>query len=70
MRRVFTSAAAKDAGINLLAVESYEAKSPDYKAVLQRVKQANPDVVYFCSYLLDATTLMRQAREVDLNPKF
>src|SRR5215467_6158066 len=64
------TAAAKEAGINLVAVESYEAKSPDYKAVLQRVKQANPEVIYFCSYLLDATTLMRQSREVDLNPKF
>src|ERR1051326_6295955 len=63
-------AAAKDAGMNVVAVESYEAKSPDYKAVLQRVKQANPDVIYFCSYLLDATTLMRQSREVDLNPKY
>jgi branched-chain amino acid transport system substrate-binding protein len=62
--------AAKNAGIELVAVESYEAKSPDYKAVLQRVKQANPDVIYFCSYLLDATTLMRQSREVDLNPKY
>jgi branched-chain amino acid transport system substrate-binding protein len=64
------TAAAREAGINLVAVESYEAKSPDYKAVLQRVKQGNPDVIYFCSYLLDATTLMRQAREVDLNPKY
>ncbi|HKD82800.1 MAG TPA: ABC transporter substrate-binding protein [Candidatus Angelobacter sp.] len=64
------AAAAKEAGINVLAVESYEAKSPDYKAVLQRVKQANPEVIYFCSYLLDATTLMRQSREVDLNPRF
>jgi branched-chain amino acid transport system substrate-binding protein len=64
------TAAAKEAGINLVAVESYEAKSPDYKAVLQRVKQANPDVIYFCSYLLDASTLMRQTREVDLNPKY
>lgn len=64
------TAAAKEAGINLVAVESYEAKSPDYKAVLQRVKQVNPEVIYFCSYLLDATTLMRQSREVDLNPKF
>lgn len=64
------AAAAKEAGINLVAVESYEAKSPDYKAVLQRVKQANPEVIYFCSYLLDATTLMRQSREVDLNPRF
>ena len=35
--------------MELVAVESYEAKSPDYKAVLQRVKQANPDVIYFCS---------------------
>ena len=64
------TAAAKEAGINVVAVESYEAKSPDYKAVLQRVKQANPEVIYFCSYLLDATTLMRQSREVDLNPKY
>jgi len=64
------TAAAKEAGIELVAVESYEAKSPDYKAVLQRVKQANPDVIYFCSYLLDATTLMRQSREVDLNPRY
>jgi branched-chain amino acid transport system substrate-binding protein len=63
-------AAAKDAGMNVVAVESYEAKSPDYKAVLQRVKQANPDVVYLCSYLLDATTLMRQSREVDFNPRY
>jgi len=64
------AAAAKEAGINVVAIESYEAKSPDYKAVLQRVKQANPDVVYFCSYLLDASTLMRQTREIDLNPKY
>jgi len=54
----------------VVATESYEAKSPDYKAVLQRVKQANPEVIYFCSYLLDASTLMRQSREVDLNPKY
>src|SRR5690242_8610797 len=63
-------AAAQAAGLQVVAVESYEAKSPDYKAVLQRVKQANPDVIYFCSYLLDATTLMRQSQEVDLNPKY
>ncbi|HYX53290.1 MAG TPA: ABC transporter substrate-binding protein [Candidatus Limnocylindrales bacterium] len=63
-------AAAKDAGMEVVAVESYEAKFPDYKPVLQRVKQANPDVIYFCSYLLDASTLMRQSREIDLNPKY
>lgn len=61
---------AEAAGLKVVAVESYEAKSPDYKAVLRRVKQANADVIYFCSYLLDATTLMRQSMEVDLNPKY
>lgn len=64
------TAAAQAAGIKLVAVESYEAKSPDYKAVLQRVKAANPEVIYLCSYLLDAVTLMRQAQEIDLNPKY
>jgi branched-chain amino acid transport system substrate-binding protein len=62
--------AARDAGIGVLAAEEYEARAPDYKAVLRRVKSKNPDVIYFCSYLLDATTLMRQAQEVDLNPKY
>src|SRR5215813_4028177 len=62
--------AAQAAGMNVVAVEEYEAKAPDYKAVLRRVKDKNPDVIYFCSYLLDATTLMRQSQEVDLNPKY
>jgi branched-chain amino acid transport system substrate-binding protein len=64
------TAVAQAGGIKLVAVESYEAKSPDYRAMLQRVKRANPEVIYFCSYLLDATTLMRQSQEVDLNPKY
>jgi branched-chain amino acid transport system substrate-binding protein len=64
------SAAAQGAGIKVVALESYEAKSPDYRAVLQRVKRAAPEVIYFCSYLLDATTLMRQSQEIDLNPRY
>jgi branched-chain amino acid transport system substrate-binding protein len=63
-------AAAEKAGIKLVAIESYQAQSPDYKAVLQRIKAANPEVIYFCSYLLDASTLMRQSQEIDLNPKY
>jgi branched-chain amino acid transport system substrate-binding protein len=64
------SVAAPAGGMKVVAVESYEAKSPDYRSVLRRVKQANPDVIYFCSYLLDATTLMRQSQEIDLNPRY
>ena len=64
------TAVAQAEGIKLVATESYEAKSPDYRAMLQRVKRANPEVIYFCSYLLDATTLMRQSQEIDLNPGY
>ena len=62
--------AAPAAGIEVVDQEAYQAAAPDYKALLQRVKAANPEVVYFASYLLDATTLMRQSEQVELNPKF
>ncbi len=58
------------AGITIVEEEAYQASSPDYKALLQRVKAQNPEVVYFGSYLLDATTLMRQSAEVGLNPRY
>jgi branched-chain amino acid transport system substrate-binding protein len=58
------------AGMNIVDTEAYQASSPDYKSLLQRVKSKNPDVVYLASYLLDATTLMRQSEQVNLNPKF
>jgi branched-chain amino acid transport system substrate-binding protein len=61
---------AKQAGIEVVDTEAYQASSPDYKALLQRVKAKNPAVVYFASYLLDATTLMRQAEQVGLNPAY
>jgi branched-chain amino acid transport system substrate-binding protein len=62
--------AAKSAGLNLVDSEAYQASSPDYKSLLQRVKSKNPEVIYFASYLLDAGTLMRQAEQVNLNPKY
>jgi branched-chain amino acid transport system substrate-binding protein len=62
--------AAKSAGLNLVDTEAYQASSPDYKSLLQRVKSKNPEVIYFASYLLDAGTLMRQAEQVNLNPKY
>jgi branched-chain amino acid transport system substrate-binding protein len=58
------------AGINVVDTEAYQASLPDYKSLLQRVKAKNPDVVYFASYLLDATTLMRQSETVNYNPKY
>ncbi len=62
--------AAKAAGLDLVDSEAYQASSPDYKSLLQRVKGKNPEVVYFASYLLDASTLMRQSEQLGLNPKY
>jgi branched-chain amino acid transport system substrate-binding protein len=62
--------AAVAAGFTVVDSEAYQASSPDYKTLLQRVKAKNPGVIYFASYLLDATTLMRQSAQVDLNPQY
>jgi branched-chain amino acid transport system substrate-binding protein len=61
---------AKAAGLDLVDSEAYQASSPDYKSLLQRVKGKNPQVIYFASYLLDASTLMRQSEQLNLNPKY
>jgi len=63
-------AAAPASGMTVVANEGYQAKETDYKALLQRVKDKDPEVVYYASYLLDAITLMKQTAQVDLNPKF
>jgi branched-chain amino acid transport system substrate-binding protein len=62
--------AARAAGFDVVDSEAYQASSPDYKALLQRVKARNPAVIYFASYLLDASTLMRQASQTSLNPQY
>jgi branched-chain amino acid transport system substrate-binding protein len=61
--------AAAEANIPIATEESYTAKSPSYTAMLQKVKEKNPDAIYFASYLLDATSLMHQSRQVELNPR-
>ena len=61
---------AKAAGLDVVDTEAYQASSPDYKSLLQRVKAKDPQVVYFAAYLLDATTLMRQSEQMHFNPKY
>jgi branched-chain amino acid transport system substrate-binding protein len=68
-RKSMVEAAQRD-GLDVVADEAYQAKAPDYEQLLRRVKQRNPDVIYFASYLFDATALMRQAKQVNLNPTY
>jgi branched-subunit amino acid ABC-type transport system permease component/ABC-type branched-subunit amino acid transport system substrate-binding protein len=57
------------AGIEVVTFEAYDAGATDFTPLLTRVKSASPDAVLFVSYLADATLLMRQSKEIDLNPK-
>jgi branched-chain amino acid transport system substrate-binding protein len=56
-------------GIKVLLKEGYEAGGIDYKPVLMKVKQLNPDIIYMVSYIMDASLLMKQAKELKLTPK-
>lgn len=57
------------AGVEIVAYEAYDQGGTDFTPLLTRVKSESPDAVLFVSYLADATLLMRQSKEIDLNPK-
>jgi branched-chain amino acid transport system substrate-binding protein len=56
-------------GLDVLMKEGYEAGAIDFKPLLVKVKAKKPDLVYMISYIMDASLLMRQAKELNLNPK-
>lgn len=56
-------------GIKVVMSEGYEHGGVDFKPLLVKVKQANPDLVYMISYLMDASLLMRQSMELRVTPK-
>jgi branched-chain amino acid transport system substrate-binding protein len=55
-------------GIEVLMQESYDAGAVDFKPLLAKVKDANPDIVYMISYVMDASLLMNQSMELKMNP--
>lgn len=56
-------------GIQIVLNEGYQAGAVDFKPILQKVKSLRPDVIYMVSYLMDASLLMRQSKELDINPQ-
>lgn len=56
-------------GIKVVAEESYAPGSPDYRSTLASIKSKNPDLVFMVSYVADAILLMRQSREIGLQPQ-
>jgi len=59
----------KKLGIKVLTKEGYNKGAIDFKPLLTKVKATNPDLVYMVSYVMDAALLIRQAKELDFNPK-
>jgi branched-chain amino acid transport system substrate-binding protein len=60
---------AKELGLKIVVKEGYQAGAIDFTPILTRVKAANPDMIYMVSYVMDASLLMRQSKELRINPK-
>jgi len=56
-------------GLEVLINEGYEAGAIDFKPLLVKVKAKNPDLVYMISYIMDASLLMWQSKDLNFNPK-
>lgn len=56
-------------GIAVVADEPYPKNNSDYRSTLAKIKSKNPDLVFMVSYVADAILIMRQAKEVGLQPQ-
>lgn len=59
----------EEIGLKVLVKVGYEKGAIDFKPLLTNVKSKNPDMIYMISYVMDASLLMRQAKELRVSPK-
>ncbi|WP_151733016.1 ABC transporter substrate-binding protein ['Paenibacillus yunnanensis' Narsing Rao et al. 2020] len=57
-------------GGTIVSQESYQQKDSDFKAVLTRIKEANPDVIYLPGYYEEVGKIIKQAREMGITVPF
>lgn len=60
---------AEKMGMKVLVKEKYEKGAVDFKPILSKVKAAKPDVIYMVSYVMDASLLMKQIKELRIDAK-
>jgi branched-chain amino acid transport system substrate-binding protein len=58
-----------DAGIEVVLEEAYPQKATDVSSVLTKIRDLDPDMLIGGSYLPDSVLIMRQAKELGLNPR-
>ncbi len=56
-------------GVKVLMKERYESGAVDFRPILSKVKAAGPDVIYMVSYVMDASLLMKQIKELRIDAK-
>ena len=59
----------QQAGIRIVEDLSYKANATSLTSEIQRLKAADPDILFPTSYANDAILMLRTARELDYNPK-
>lgn len=60
---------AKQLGMKVVLKEKYQSGAVDFKPILTKARSLRPDVVYMVSYVMDASLLMKQIKEVRLDAK-
>ncbi|MHB1041414.1 MAG: ABC transporter substrate-binding protein [Eubacteriales bacterium] len=56
-------------GINIVFDQAYEAGAIDFKPMLANMRNANPDMIFAVSYVMDASMIVKQMKELDFNTK-
>jgi branched-chain amino acid transport system substrate-binding protein len=65
----FFKKSCKNLGIDVLMVKTYWKGINNFKPILSKVKEVNPDIVYLSSHFMDGALLMKQARQIRVLPK-
>ena len=55
---------------NIVANEAFRSNELDFRAILGKVKQANPDVVFVPTIQKEAALILKQARDLGITAKF
>ncbi len=59
----------KNRGVNVVFDQAYEAGAIDFKPMLANMRSTNPDMIFATSYVMDASMIVKQMKELDFNTK-
>ena len=60
----------KKGGGKISLMEGYLDSSNDFRTVISKIKQTEPDVIYVAGYYTDTSKIVKQARELGVNAQF